>query len=250
MTQSQLNAKRCGMVPEDNPPDFFAKHLSAYHFLEEREFHEKRAGQYTLDKSILEVGFGDGYGMSYLSKSAKEVLGLDIAPQNIPIARAKYPNPKLSFIHFDGYYFPFENDRFDIICAFQVIEHIPEQKLIDWLTEIKRVLKPGGKFYASTLNLKNAQKPGTTYQKNVDHEKEFYAYELQSLLHQVFEHTEYFGLFYSFKYRVFRRLKKWGLGMLGFVRKFFLSVTVNDFVVKSNPLDNSIDLFAVCYKSL
>jgi len=238
MTQAQLEAERCGMIPEDNPTEFFSKHLSAYHFLK----------KYASNKSILEVGFGDGYGMNYLSENAKEIIGIDIAPKNIPLAETKYPNSKLSFIHFDGYHFPFEGCRFDIVCTFQVIEHIPEEKLIEWLTEIKRVLKPGGIFCVSTLNLKNAQKPGGTYQKNKDHEKEFFAWELQDLLRQVFEQTEHFGLFYSFRHRLFKRLKKWGLLRLGFVRNHFLSVSVNDFVVRSNFLDDSIDLFAICHK--
>jgi len=69
MTQSQLAAARCGLIPEDNPPEFFAKHLSAYHALK-----KDAAG-----KSILEVGFGDGYGMNYLSDAAKEITGLDAA---------------------------------------------------------------------------------------------------------------------------------------------------------------------------
>lgn len=238
MTQSQLNAQSCGLIPEENPPEFFAKHLSAYHFLKKE----------TAGKRVLEVGFGDGYGMNYLSDTAKEVAGVDIAPMNIPSARAKYPDKKLTFLKFNGLDFPFEDGRFDIVCTFQVIEHVPEAQWVAWLTEIKRVLKPGGALYVSTLNLRTAKKAGVAYEKNVDHEKEFYVEELETLLKRVFRQVRLFGLHYSFKHRLFRRLKKWGLARLGFVRAHFLSASVKDFVVKSVDLERSIDIFAVCRK--
>src|SRR6185436_14549963 len=120
-----------------------------------------------------EIGFGDGYGLHYLSPWAHQVTGVDIAPDNIPMAAVKYPAENLRFAQFDGMNFPFEKESFDVACSFQVIEHIPEPKLIEWLTGISDVLKKGGVFYVSTLNLATAMKPGAPYQKSVDHEKEF-----------------------------------------------------------------------------
>lgn len=39
---------------------------------------------------------------------------------------------------------PFENDTFDLVCAFDVVEHIENDKLA--VQEIKRVLKPNGNY--------------------------------------------------------------------------------------------------------
>ncbi len=238
MTQSQLDAERCGLIPEDNPPEFFAKHLSAYHAL------KKDAG----GKVVLEVGFGDGYGMNYLSDTASQITGVDIAPNNIPLARAKYGKENLKFLHFDGYRFPFPDRSFDIVCSFQVIEHIPEGRLIEWLSEIKRVLKEEGSFYVSTLNLETAQKPGGAYHKNQDHEKEFNALELEGLLEKVFGRVRMHGLHYSPGHRFFRRLKKWGLLRWNVVSGHFQQVGVKDFIICPDNLRKSIDLFAVCRK--
>ena len=237
MTQHQLEQSRCGLIPEDNPPEFFAKHLSAYHF----------ARPAARGRKVLEVGFGDGYGMHYLAAGgAAEVWGLDIAPENIPLARQKYPDPRLRFIHFDGARFPFEDGLFDVVCTFQVIEHIPLPAMNDWLAEIRRVMKSGGELYVSTLNLANAQKPGSPYQKSADHEKEFTAPELESTLKQAFKDVHLHGLYYSPGHRVFRRLKKWGLAGLPPVRAHFAGVTVDDFRVRAGDARRSIDLIAVC----
>ena len=228
--------ERCGMIPEDNPPEFFAKHLSAYHFLKSS----------VTDKTVLEVGFGDGYGMAYLAERAKEVVGIDIASPNIPLAQAKYPLKNLRFSQYDGLNFPFPDETFDVVGTFQVIEHIPEDKLSEWLGEIKRVLKKDGLFCASTLNLKNALKPGVPYSKNVDHHKEFYAHELEDLLGKTFGRVSMHGLRYSVKHQAFRRLKKWGLSRLPFVKSHFQKTSVSDFRVTQRNVDTSIDLIAVC----
>ena len=221
------------MVPEDNPSEFVAKHLSAYEFIRER----------VKGAKLLEVGFGDGYGMGYLSSSAGEITGVDIAPENQDRAAKKYPSKNLRFMHFDGYRFPFEDGQFDAVCSFQVIEHIPEGRLLEWLSEIGRVLKSDGHFYVSTLNLAHAMKPGQPYEKNHDHEKEFIASELNALLRQAFPDVRMFGLQYTLKQRFFKRLKKWGWKNQGRI------VTTADFRVSPENVHHSIDLIAVCGKN-
>lgn len=243
MTQAQQDAERCGLVPEENPPEFVAKHLSAYAFMR-------------LDvagKRVLEVGFGDGYGAAYLAQTAKEVVAVDIVADNIPHAQAKYPQPNLSFQSIDGLHLPFLGNTFDAAGAFQVIEHIPEPQMTPWLTEIKRTLKRGGKFYVSTLNLEQAQKPGQPYEKLAYHEKEFTAPDLEAALRGGFERVVLHGLHPTLKHYFFRRLKKWGLCKLpspiNFVDRYYNSMTVRDFVVSQVAVRRSLDLIAVCEKT-
>lgn len=53
---------------------------------------------------------------------------------------------------------PFASDKFDFVCAYDFIEHIPRTVIqestrfpfIDLMSEIHRVLKPGGLFYSHT----------------------------------------------------------------------------------------------------
>lgn len=235
MTQAQADAERCGLVPEESSPWFVAQHLSAYAFMRPR----------VAGRKVLEVGFGDGYGAAYLAESAAEVVGVDIVAGNIPVARAKYPNLKLKFEHFDGAHIPFPDSTFDAAGSFQVIEHVPEPQIIPWLAEIQRVLKPGGRFYVSTLNLEHNQKPGKPYQKLVYHEKEFTATELEAVLKKVFEKVSLHGLHLTLKQRFFRRLKKWGVRM----GSYYDSITVRDFTTSQQNIRKSLDLIAVCEKT-
>ena len=243
MTQAQLDAERCGLIPEENPPEFVAQHLSAYAFMKTR----------VARKKVLEVGFGDGYGSAYLAETAEEVVGVDLVSGNIPRARAKYPRSNLSFQPFDGLHLPFPDGTFDAAGSFQVIEHIPEPQIIPWLAEIKRVLKPGGQLFVSTLNLDHNRKPGRPYEKLIYHEKEFTAPELESTLRAVFEKTTLYGVQPTLKHRLFRRLKRWGLRKtlpppVNFVERYFQRMTVHDFVTTRSNVLQSIDLIALCQK--
>lgn len=234
MTQAQTDAELCGLIPEENEPEFVAQHLSAYAFIR-----PQLAGT-----RVLEVGFGDGYGAAYLADGAKEVMGVDIIAGNVPRAQAKYSKPNLSFRHFDGMHLPFPDETFDAAVSCQVIEHVPETQLGAWLSEVKRILKPAGTFFVSTLNLDQAKKPGKPYRKLIYHEKEFTAPELEALLKQVFPTVTLFGLQPSLKHRFFRRLKRWGI----FIQSYFSRMTVRDFVVRQGDLRRAIDLFALCEK--
>ncbi len=235
MTQAQADAERCGLVPEESSPWFVSQHLSAYAFMRPR----------VAGRKVLEVGFGDGYGAAYLAEAAGEVVGVDIVAGNIPAARAKYPRAGLRFEHFDGAHIPFPDGTFDAAGSFQVIEHVPEPQIIPWLAEIQRVLKPGGRFYVSTLNLEHNQKPGKPYQKLIYHEKEFTAPELEAVLKKVFEKVSLVGLHPTWKQRFFRRIKKWGLRM----DSYYGSITVRDFTTSPRNIRKSLDLIAVCEKA-
>lgn len=168
MTRAQEEAYVCGIVPEEHDPKFVAQHASAYAFTR----------PFAVGKRVLEAGFGDGYGSYGLAEIASEVIGIELAPGNIPRAQQKYQRPNLRFMQMDATRLEFPDASFDVICSFQVIEHIPEPKLPVYAGELLRVLRPGGAAIISTLNLAHNMKPGKPYQKLEFHEKEFVASEL------------------------------------------------------------------------
>lgn len=93
---------------------------------------------------VLDVGCGTATLLNLLVNMGYEAYGIDISEKNITELERKFP--KIEFkkgsitdIHFDDEYF-------DYIFATEVLEHILEQDLTNGLKEIRRVLKPNGKF--------------------------------------------------------------------------------------------------------
>ena len=243
MTLAQAEAYLCGSSPEDHEPRFIAQLLSAYAFVK----------PFAVRKRVLEVGFGEGYGANDLAEVAQEVIGIDLAPGNVPRATARYPRENLRFCQMDATHLEFPANSFDVVCSFQVIEHIPESLLMPYLAEMSRVVRPDGLVCLSTLNLDHNMKPGKPYQKLIYHEKEFTAPELKALLQEAFPDVDLLGLHLTWKHRVFQRLKKWGLGKIGDatlnpIARFYQRVSVHDFVVSRNVSRAALDLIAICRK--
>ena len=244
MTQAQAEAYLCGLIPEHNDTKFVSQHLAAYAF----------ARRFAAGQRVLEIGFGEGYGANYLAEVAAEVTAIDVTPGNIPRAQERYARPNLRFLLADGARFDFPDESFDLIGSFQVIEHIPEPLIPNYLQEICRVLKPSGAACLSTLNLAHAMKPGKPYTKLCYHEKEFTGPELEQLLAQYFPTVEMHGLYLTPAHHVFERLKKWGLMKFGPphlnpVARFYTDVTVDDFTVRRGVTRAALDLIALCRKA-
>ena len=244
MTQAQADAYECGLVPEHSDARFVSQHLAAYAFTR----------QFVRGKRVLEIGFGEGFGANYLAEVAQEVVGVDIAPGNLPRARAKYPRANLQFVLTTGAALEFPDASFDVVGSFQVIEHIAEPQLTDYLTEIRRILTPEGLCVISTLNLEHNRKPGRPYEKLRYHEKEFTGPELRELLERVFPRVELYGLYLSPAHHVAERLKKWGLmkwgpPSLNPIARFYDHMTVERFRTRSRVSPAALDLIAVCRKT-
>jgi SAM-dependent methyltransferase len=78
-------------------------------------------------------------------------LGLELTGNMYP--GTPVPDAPWSFAAFDlEHGFPFEDRRFDVVTAFEVIEHVVSTPRA-LLTESARVLKPGGILYLTTPNV-------------------------------------------------------------------------------------------------
>jgi len=75
------------------------------------------------------------------------------------IENSPFDSIKNRMLNIESGKLPFSNDTFYFIHMSQVIEHIPEDKMNDILSELYRVLMPGGILYIATVG---PLLPGTT----------------------------------------------------------------------------------------
>jgi len=106
---------------------------------------------YVKDKVVLDVGCGYGRETSYLKdKGASDVIGGDMSQESIEWAIEHFQSPGLHFLLFDAQRLPFQDNSFDAVISYRLIEHLPRYK--DFLFECIRVLREGGRFICATSN--------------------------------------------------------------------------------------------------
>ena len=89
---------------------------------------------------ILDVGCGEKPYANLFA--ATEYIGIDIEQSGHDHARSNID------VFYDGLNIPFEDNSFDSIVCFEVLEHVFEPNKI--VQEMHRVLKPGGKVLLTT----------------------------------------------------------------------------------------------------
>jgi SAM-dependent methyltransferase len=91
---------------------------------------------------ICDLGCGPGQIARYLHGQGVEALGVDLSPRMI--AEAQRMNPEIHFHQGDMLSLPDADNSWGGIAAFYCIIHIPRERIVDALHEMKRVLKPSG----------------------------------------------------------------------------------------------------------
>ena len=97
----------------------------------------------------LDNGCGDGRFTGLLAEAGAEPTGVDVAEAALRRARAAHPGIRFVRTPLEGP-LPFDDGAFDLVWASEVIEHVPDTAR--WLSEIRRVLRPGGRLLLTTPN--------------------------------------------------------------------------------------------------
>ena len=96
---------------------------------------------------VLEIGFGNGKFLKFAQNNRWNIRGLEINQQLVNMATERgfeaFCTDSLRM---------FEDASFALVVAFDVLEHIDQNKLLTFLEEVKRVLKPNGHFLARFPN--------------------------------------------------------------------------------------------------
>lgn len=100
--------------------------------------------------SVLDLGCGDGRSADlFLNINPKiKWVGVDIEDSPEVASRTR---DDVEFVTYDGVSLPFADGAFDMVYSYQVFEHVRHPEAV--LSEIKRVLRPGGVFIGQTSQL-------------------------------------------------------------------------------------------------
>jgi len=165
------------VIPGQVDVDLWNEHLSRYAF----------AARLARRKRVLDVGSGAGYGSAELANTALHVTGIDVGADAIAYASENYARPNLTFQLASATQLPFPDASFDLVVAFEVIEHLSDWRLL--ISEARRVLAPGGQFVVSTPNKSYYAESRRQSGPNPYHEHEFEYEEFKQALAEFFPHT-------------------------------------------------------------
>ena len=119
------------------------------------QFAYEFAKPFITGKKVLDVGCGLAYGTALMAQSASTITGVDYDSQTVEDDSKRYNSiSNLDFRHSLIPPLPFADQVYDVITAFQFIEHIEPRK--EFIQECLRVLKPGGSLLLTTPNAKKS----------------------------------------------------------------------------------------------
>lgn len=107
------------------------------------------------DKDVLEVGSGRGGGASFISRylQPRSMTGMDFSQEAVDLCNRHRLAPGLTFVYGDAQSMPFPASTFDAVVNIES-SHCYES-MDTFLSEVYRVLRPGGRFFFADLRSLN-----------------------------------------------------------------------------------------------
>jgi ubiquinone/menaquinone biosynthesis C-methylase UbiE len=132
------------LAPEDEPHRFCAQ-----------LYHHVGSLANLCEKTVLEASCGHGGGASYLTRTFQPAhyTGLDLNLAGVAFCRDRHQTPGLDFVQGDAGNLPFADESFDAVINVEASHCYPD--FPRFLTEVARVLRPGGHFLYADFRFKD-----------------------------------------------------------------------------------------------
>jgi len=132
----QVHEKNIAVTGEK--PDFFHEYKI--------KVLRRMAEEFNLDpESILDFGSGIGNSTPFFRRyfPSAQLAGADVSQRSLDVAESRFPNAAIG-LRIEGQRIPAPDDAFAMTFSACVFHHIPHEEHVHWLSELRRVTRPGG----------------------------------------------------------------------------------------------------------
>jgi len=104
--------------------------------------------------NILDLGCGAGRHLLYISENSYIPLGIDFSTEALRISKERLNKANLHALLLGGdmTLLPLRSNSFDVVICINTIYHNTRAKIKHTISEIKRILKPGGKLLVTFIS--------------------------------------------------------------------------------------------------
>jgi 2-polyprenyl-3-methyl-5-hydroxy-6-metoxy-1,4-benzoquinol methylase len=156
-------------------------------------------------RSVLEVGFGTGFGVLQYAPWARSVLAIDSDVDAVSFAANSFPIKNVQWSYYDILQYEDPNEKYDVAIMVEVLEHIKP-----WRAALRNIcahLHKDGKLIMSARNA------FADLRHNGHHEREWTALELCMNLGRFFEKVTLYD--YELKEELDEKTRKTPLFAIG-----------------------------------
>jgi SAM-dependent methyltransferase len=187
--------------------ELFESELTLLRGREKHPYLQNLLGYLHDEDLILDLGCGLLVNLTYLKDNGFHVVGVDISFEMMCEKKTK----GLPLICADGLELPFKKNSFGGLLLIDIIEHLPREKVDEFMEEVKRVLKEGGIIFLhvpleKSLTYRLLNKFGVIWPRNPNHLHDYNLKEIVNFIkgkrYKILWDHKWNGMVYSLQYHI------------------------------------------------
>lgn len=187
----------------------------------------KEAGVSLNTLNVLDLGSGTGKNSIFLAEEGATVVGIEIAPTAVKIARSRAQEAKVTATFFEqsfGAHLPFPDTSFNLALDIMSSNALTESERAIYLSELRRVLTAGAYFFVRLLALDGDKHAATLLKIHPGHESGTYRLPEVGITERVLTEKE-FRQYYEPTFTIHKLERKSGYARVGerlFKRQYWI----------------------------